>query len=125
MISVFVSLMCLFCVCTCVSIVTAEEGVKAKPPSGVTAYCLLKCVKDDGTGEHYEEVYVGKDVERTVTNLLPGTAYSFRLQVVDAHGIVSSEGPPTVVVTPLKTPGAPAIVGRPAPCSVVLRSVRQ
>lgn len=44
-------------------------------------YCLLKCVSDTAHEEVYEEVYVGKDTERTVARLLPGTAYKFRLQV--------------------------------------------
>ncbi len=87
----------------------------------MSAYCLLKCVKDDGVAEHYEEVYVGKDTTKTVTGLLPGTAYAFRIQVVDAHGLISSEGPASVVITPLFTPEAPVIVGRPSSCSVVLR----
>ena len=46
-------------------------------------YSLLRCLgdgADDGAGV-WEEVYVGKALQRQVPGLQPGTTYAFRIQV--------------------------------------------
>lgn len=68
-----------------------------------------------------QEVYVGRDTERTVEGLKPGVAYGFRIQVVNVHGVATTEGPVTHAVTPLPIPDPPVPAGPPKACSVRLR----
>lgn len=86
-----------------VSGATSDVGVR---------YSLLQCVSDGPRGQEWSELYLGTRSMRRVDKLLPGTAYTFKVQAVNGDGQGSLFGPAAYITTGLPAPQRLRTTGR-------------
>ncbi len=93
----------------------------AKPlPEVSQRYSLLQCQSDGPLGQEWKEVYLGVRSVRVVDKLLPGTAYSYKVQAINLDGVGSLMSPQAYITTALPSPGALRSAGLVSATAVTL-----